>query len=356
MEPITVALKTLKRTINEITISPGKISVDYNDFIDFGDPVAQRAWDMQYKEPEIVEADHYIINHKNYNGVGYGAFKEEFQKVRDELTENIKVLGINGIAAYVEGIITYFMNQEAKIIENEDGTFKSDIVVFMDCDAERINNSFLRNSYNDFLEGLKRTLRSEISYYQEIEKKLPKMNSGSNVSSFPQPTKDEMVNPLASMSPVLISGFTWCANRSLEKDMIILYGLLTEHGIIPRNTDIKDIRYAFSGKPLQKVLRIRWLVKGKNKQTSKSSLFHFISRLEDFKLIENKEWLNRDYSELYKKLSIIFSDSDGELFSIDGLSSSRSQGLVTRCAMEDEIDRIVKEVAESDSFRNSIPK
>lgn len=167
MEPITIALKALKRTINEITISPGKIYVDYNDFVDFGDPVAQRAWDTQYKEPEIVEANDYIINHKAHRGVSSNAFEEEFQKVRAEYTDNVKVLGISGIADYLDDILKLYGILESKIKENEDGSFSSDIVTFDGCNAEEVNNSLFKNSYNDFLVGLKRALRDEIVFFSK---------------------------------------------------------------------------------------------------------------------------------------------------------------------------------------------
>ena len=167
MEPLAIAFKALKITLNEITISPGKINVDYNDFIDFGDPVAQRAWDTQYKEPEFVEIDDYVINHKNYHSVDIGAFKTEFENVRAEFAENVKVLGINNILDYLDGVIKYYTNLEARIIENEDGSFSSDMVIFEECDAVQVNNSLFKNSYNDFLVGLKRALRDEIVFFSK---------------------------------------------------------------------------------------------------------------------------------------------------------------------------------------------
>jgi len=356
MEPITIAFKSLKEQLNRVVISPGIRQIDLNDYMEFGKVEDLIQFTIMSQDPDNVEINDFVLNHTNYNGLYSNSFEEEFESVKREFNENLNFVSGNLLSTYLNHILAFYHQLESGIKEDEKGRFYADFVTFENCSADEVNSSFFKDSYNDFLLGLKKRLRNEISYYEGMEKRLFKMNSGSNKPDMSQPDMTKMVNHLPSASPVIISGFTWCANRSLEKDMIILYGLLNEHGIIPRNTDIKDFRHAFSGKPLLKVLRIRWLVKGKNQQTSKSSLFHFISRLEDFKLIENIEWLNKDNSELYKKLSTIFADSEGEIFTIDGLSSSRSQGLGTRCAMEDEIDRIVKQVAESDSFRNSIPK
>ena len=167
MEPITIDFKTLKRTLDKITISPGKIYVDYNDIIDLDDPIAQQVFDMQYNEPDIVEAEDYVINHRDHNGVCSNAFATEFQKVRSEFIENEKVLGINNLSDYLNSILEYYLDLESRIKENEDGSFSSDLVNFEECDADKVNNSLFKNSYNDFLAGLKRTLRDEIVFFNK---------------------------------------------------------------------------------------------------------------------------------------------------------------------------------------------
>ncbi|MHC1731325.1 MAG: hypothetical protein AB9888_04685 [Bacteroidales bacterium] len=356
MEPITIALKALKEQLNRVIISPGIRQVDLNDYLEFDKMEDLLQFTTMSKDPDIVEINDFVLNHTDYIGLYSNSFEEEFESVKREFNENLNYVSGNILSTYLNHILAYYHQLESGIKEDEKGKLYASFVTFEDCTAEEVNGSFNKDSYNNFLVGLKKRLRKEILFYERIEKGLPRVNSGSKDPGLSHPNMNEMVNQVGYTSPVNISGFIWSAKRSLEKDMILLYGLLSEHGIIPKNTDIKDIRQAFSGKPLQKLLKIRWQVKGKNQQTSKSSLFHFISRLEDFRLIETREWQSKDNSELYKKLAMIFADSNGEIFTIDGLSSSRSQGLGTRCAMEDEIDRIVKQVAESDSLSNSIPK
>jgi hypothetical protein len=143
-----------------------------------------------------------------------------------------------------------------------------------------------------------------------------------------------------------IKSFTWSKSRNFKIDMVNLYGLLVDKNMIPKETNFNDFCNAFSGTNLVDPLKIKWLVTGKNKETSKSSLFHLLSLLEDENLIDNKDWEKGNYTGLYKKIIIVFADKEGKLFSSDGLKSSRCQGLKAECARQTEINKIVEFVAD----------
>jgi hypothetical protein len=266
MEPITIAVRALKRALNEITISPGKIYVDYNDIIDFEDPVAQHAWDMQYKEPEIVEANDYIINHKAHRGVSSNAFAEEFQKVRDEYTDNVKVLGISGIADYLDDILKFYGILQSKIKENDDGSFSSDIVTFDGCNAEEVNNSMFKNSYNDFLEGLKRALRKEIVFFS--------MQKVSDITETPNKSKE--VGPRSQKQRY--NSLRLVVNKQTDFDEVLreFHKALKDYGLI-ESMDYRLFRKVFVNEHIDK--QIRWI-------GEPNELKYLIKSLRENKLIK----------------------------------------------------------------------
>jgi len=266
MEPITIAIKALKSALNKITISPGKIYVNYNDILDFEDPVAQQAWDMQYKEPEIVEANDYIINHKAHRGVSSNAFEEEFQKVRAEYIDNVKVLGINNILDYLDGVIKYYTNLEARIIENEDGSFSSDMVIFEECDAVQVNNSLFKNSYNEFLVGLKRALRDEIVF----------LNKHKVSDKTQTPVKSKAVGSRSQKKQY--NSLKLIIDKRTDFDEVLreFHKALKEYGLI-ESMDYRLFRKIFVNEGIDK--QIRWL-------REPNELKYLIKSLRENKLIK----------------------------------------------------------------------
>jgi len=283
------------------------------------------------------------------------------RNVKVEMKENLSIPIDHSIKeSYINEVLKLYNGFEEQIVENDNGQFDFPNIEFVDIPKEELDKKD-NDIYENTIEFYKKSIRNEIKqlYNELIELRgsvFPKSPPPINEKTSEKKEEKELIS-LATDKEIIVRAFAWTRKNSFKEDMLKLHALLThdKYSIIPKDTDFKDFTYAFSGRFLSETLKIKWCVIGKNNYTSKSSLFHFISQLEDYKLIENKDWSEKNNSLLYQKIYSIFTDKDGNPFTVEGLSTSRSQGLGTECAKQSEINEIVKIIAnlKSDNISNS---
>jgi hypothetical protein len=286
--------------------------------------------------------------HLNGNDLIGFYFSNLVNQVQGEIVSNYKMpIAHDAKVAYLNDVIEYSLKLDESIIKSKGKwTFQEGIYDgFIFDELQDYKKEFLSNS----IKGFKMTFRNLIAFVIGLKESLKPLGQNSingRTPTYPILQKD----PAQDLTrEILTKTFKWKRKEEFNRDLLILFELMTndKYRIIPKDTGFNTFCYAFSGRILNCPLRIKWLVTGKNKLTSKSSLFHFISRLEDNELIEVKEWNQNDYGALYQKISSIFSDKDGNPFSIEGLKSSRSQGVDAVCAMQNKIDQIVLTIVNS---------
>lgn len=152
MKPLTKEFNVFKTQLNSLNITKGKILIDENDF-QTPSPI----------ESNYIDIEGYVFNHKYNKAVVNNVFSNEFELVRNEFKENLKLPKLDDFQEYIDSIVETYSHFEAKIIEEEDGTFSADFIKFENCDPAIINAHLVCN-YSDFLEGLKHQLRNEIIY------------------------------------------------------------------------------------------------------------------------------------------------------------------------------------------------
>lgn len=102
-----------------------------------------------------------------------------------------------------------------------------------------------------------------------------------------------------------IFAFVWSGKKPNEQ-LEFLHKQLIENKFISSDTLQDLVKGAFSGCEIIKPLKIKWIVKGKNKSISKPSLLRFIDLLITRKFIDGME-----NSILYDKIKNIFVDHMG---------------------------------------------
>ena len=127
----------------------------------------------------------------------------------------------------------------------------------------------------------------------------------------------------------LIADSTESKKKKIEK----LYTLLTETPAIIESTE-EEFTKAFNGEEI--VVGIYWLVKARNKLTSKTSLFYFIEQLI------NNDYLSRSIiSDLNKYVKYVFRDDLGKEFK--NLKQSKST-VSQKVTSQDRIDTIISQL------------
>ena len=119
-----------------------------------------------------------------------------------------------------------------------------------------------------------------------------------------------------------------------------LYQLLTKNEIPFIEADEEEFINAFSGKGV--VAGIKWLVKGKNKEISKPSLFYLIEQLEKGGFIND----NNNPSFLKEVVLTLFRDENNTPFAPTTLSTSISTYSTSKNnpMRKDEIDKILSKL------------
>jgi hypothetical protein len=361
MDLIRTNFKEAQRILSKIEVRR-KIGNCYPEDLQYILIDAPEAFDITPEEAELspIEEEVGLIRLRSIDF--YGSDESQLnlkyltRSIRTELNENFSMpLDISLKQSYLSDILKLYSDIESQIVQDEVLKFKYDNLKLVDLKIEKLNK-MERDLYSFHLESIKKTLRNEIRYLKDLESDLQKQSliinqnkKGTPISN-PIP-KEDLIQ--GENDGVIIRSFFWKRQESFERDILFLFELLKDSDFIPKNTDFKYFTYAFSGKLLVESLRIKWLITGKNKQTSKSSLFHFISRLEDYKLIENKDWSGKNYMPLYRKIAVIFTDKDDKIFSIEGLKSSRSQGIHSDCAKQTEINDLIKRIANTTTAKQT---
>lgn len=296
---------------------------------DYGKFVGEKKLNAFIEIDDFVVSENSMLKKRNY----LSSFKLQFE----ELLHNYYCLSEDKFSEYFN-------------------LLGNDIIIRSISENKKINNYFEKKLVHSFLIIQRNTIQTLIRYIDEMLHILSNTeNDTSGELKKPEKMTSDSITQIG-LSPTLsheifTKSFLWYRKESFKRDILLLFELLTRSDIIPKETDFNTFCYAFSWEPLLGPLRIKWLVTGKNKQTSKSSLFYFISILEDHKLIESKEW-SRNNMPLYQKISIIFSDKDNNMFTIAGLKSSYCQGRNSTCTRESEIDKIVEQVASLDAAKS----
>ena len=336
MLPITDSFDHLK-----IEFEKSIITYDYYK-VDLDDPENIHLKNMN--DPYLIFEGHMF--NLNGNALSGFYFKDLVNKTEEEIISNLKMpIDPQDLITYLENIIELSSKIEESIINKEGKWIHLNAIYegFLFDDILGYEKEFLSDSLKEFKITFRNLIAFAESHKRSLEKQVQKINK--NRINTDLGTKLDLSQTL--FHEIITRSFQWKRKVLFNRDILLLFELLTQSEIIPKNTDFNDFIFAFSGEILQRPLRIKWLITGKNKQTSKSSLFHFISRLEDFKLIENKDWIKNNYMPLYQKISGIFVDKDNNMFTIDGLKSSRSQGILSDCAKQAEIEKIIAKVVNS---------
>ncbi len=346
----------------KVRLEPGNFnSEDIKDLIFSTSPL----YHLKPKQAVLSPEEEYLGQVKLMTIRFYGGDDKELyletliQNVKDEMQENISMpIDQSLIISYINEALNLYNGFEEQIVEDEKGEFDFPHIEFVDIQKEELDKKD-SEIYVSILRSYKKTIRKEIIQLSEELFKLKgslSQKSPQKGRKIPQNIEEEKSISLATTKGTLVRSFTWTRKDTFQKDMLRLYALLTDekYAVIPKNTDFKDFVYAFSGHFINHTLKIKWCITGKNSLTSKASIFHFISKLEDHKLIESKDWRGKNNSLLYQKIYSIFTDKDGNPFSLDGLKSSRSQGLEAECAMQNEIDEIVSKVANPKPDKTSL--
>ena len=364
MEPITRNFKRVQKALEHIEVikEPGLFHLeDYQDLAtNFPESFNLTPEQAVLSDEEAADGLFRIMTIAFYDGNGNSFDLNRLtQDIRTELKENLSgLIEQIFIKDYLNKTIDIYKKIENQIIEDDVGIFKYKNIVPANIDLEKLDKKD-KGIYDNFLAALKKALRVEIRYLNSLLININKELTAKK--DYENEPINENVSPSEKISPEfreghIIRSFKWERKESFNQDMLTLYLLLKDKKIISDGTDFKTFSYAFSNIPLHEPLKIKWFVTGKNRLTSKSSLFHFISRLEDYKLIDNNEWYDGNNMSLYHKIAVIFVDKEGQPFGINGLKSSRSQGLTANCAMQNEIDIIVKTVDKpnTDNFIHSL--
>jgi len=335
------------------------------DFIDYEDPSpyyssAYELTEEQAKLTDIEAAEGMfkLMTIQFYGGDG-NVLSEPvlFQNIREELAKNLSdPIDPNTKELYIEELIDIYNSVEKRIIEDENCDFKYDQIKLINIDGIENLDKKDKELYYSKLKFLKTELKHEISFLREQLTKIKNDTSLLKLSEVQANNTNQdskIENTKIISNEVAVRALKWERDKSFKQDMLVLHKLICDANIIPKDTNLNDFSNAFSGKILNRTLRIKWLVSGKNKLTSKSSLFYFLSLLEDKHLIDNKGW-RKNYGHQYRQISTIFVDKVGNPFSYESLKSSRSQGNNSKsCAMKNEIDQIVATVFELAS--NNLP-
>lgn len=118
---------------------------------------------------------------------------------------------------------------------------------------------------------------------------------------------DYNLKPANLNSSNKVISYKWTGKNS-NRQLLFLFQLLLEHGILARDTDFNNFIEAFNEQPLRTPLNIKWLIKSKNqKDANKSSLFYFLKKLTELRLIKNDIGKNE-----YARISLIFCDFEGK--------------------------------------------
>lgn len=115
----------------------------------------------------------------------------------------------------------------------------------------------------------------------------------------------------------VINTFHWLGT---ENQLAFLYIELIKKRCISEDTPKDLFKRAFSNDATEP-LKIKWIIFGKNKVTSKSSLFHFIELLISYKFLSMDEYDSS--SMLYSKLINMFVDCNGN--DLKNLKQSKAQ-------------------------------
>jgi len=332
MEPITDYFENLKSEFSKFIITYDYFKVDIDE--------PENIYIQYLNDPSLVLEGHSF--HLNGNDLIGSYFSDLFKQTQDEITENLKIpIDYQEQIKYLDEIIDFSSKIEESIVKR-DGKWtclEGVNVGFNYDELPSYEKEFLSNSMKAF----KTTFRNLIAFVKLLGYSIKPPEHISSKNTATTNGNFQIDQTIDLTQEILTRAFEWKRKNEFKRDIIVLFELLTDekYNIIPKEVDFNTFCYAFSGKYLNGPLRIKWLVTGKNKLTSKSSLFHFISKLEDKKLIEAKEWNTINYGPLYRKISAIFIDKENNPFTIEGLKSSRSQGLEVECAMQEEIDKIV---------------
>jgi len=324
MEVFVPKFQEIKEIFSNLTLEIGDVYMDVS----------------QLHIPPMPDIDIQCIKSLVIDGEGITRdhFDDKFSLVRKEVYENIKLpIEATKLNDHITEILNFYNSLEAQIILKENNILHADFCKFKDTtqkDLGKMDSDF----YQSFLHGLKNRLRNEIAYYTELKKQLPEPHEHNKEG---KKNKELHILDFRQISDKRIKSFKWKSTVTFHEDMLKLHFYLTKGRIISEEISPEMISNGFNGKILNKHLNIKWNVQGKNKMTSKSSLFLFLDELMEKGLIEKVD-CKKNHKPLYEKIAMIFVDKDGNSFS--NLEVSRVESVKSDPVKSDIIKNIIKEM------------
>lgn len=245
-------------------------------------------------ENPVAFFDYYLKKaiYKDWNNYSSGIVKNVFNSPFDEIDKQQKILKVYNSDTN-EYVLYSFENHLKVIITDEIQKSKHFIELGF---QHRFSNTNEINGYAEFLkikiqELAKLQAFVDFNFMNSIIEEIEAL--------IHQYSLDKSVGHT-------FYSFNLLVNEGEDQNIKIdaLFGLLSDSPPIIKSTKA-DFQKAFSGKEIAN--KIHWLVEGKNKLTSKVSLFYFIDEL-----IRNKLISNNVRSDLNKYIQSIFCDSKGD--------------------------------------------
>lgn len=251
----------------------------YRDFIEKDLPIELEKFYWENDEAELFEF--YVREDGKTHSSGYITNKDRKNHIIEYINHAEKCS-----TSLEDRVREKFSNEVNKTLQYIEKGFE-----------ERLSNTEKLNSFSKFLKIGLNSIKNIKSYeeYTFLKKYFDKIESLISIYSDIN-IEDSVIKYQQFYSFNLISENQ---KTTIEK----LYDLLTEEPSIVKSRK-EDFHNAFSGKTVTE--GINWLVTGKNKQTSKVSLFYFLNELINKGFIEKKTIL-----DLNKYVKYIFRDKDG---------------------------------------------
>ncbi|MGB0883752.1 MAG: hypothetical protein ACPGTG_03435 [Flavobacteriales bacterium] len=297
---------------------------------------------------------------------------DNFSKKHNIPSENTKTKGmkVENPLYYFDNLIHYydydheFTGFYADFIIDLDGNIisldeKNDQIVFKDPDN---NQKVTTTSYKSFFEGeVQKETKKAIKNIQDKILSISEVNDpgffiesiskillsylelakvkfkttpfvAENLKDILKETKNRFIE-INSNNTLSNTNYKFYSFKFLKPEKLeILFQLMIENGLIESSKS--DFFNAFSGQEVND--GIKWMVKGKNGYTSKTSLFHFLEQLIDKKLL-HPSILN----DLNKCAKYVFRDSKGNF--LKNLKVSRATAS-TKVSQEYVITSILSDI------------
>jgi len=205
--------------------------------------------------------------------------------------------------------------------------------------AKHLDKNQKAKAYKSNLDALESLVRYIFIKYEPFVSELSNDEFFGKIIQSSQSTPLSQIAAKSSSKQNIYSSFKWIGNsEQLQK----LHQSMISKGFIDPYVELEYFQSVFDQSMLNKPLEIKWLVLGKNKLTSKPSLFYFYDQLVRAELIQEIE----SNGTLYKMLENIFVDHNGNKLENLKVSKSNSKQMKIVTPQEIQINDILSELTE----------